>query len=82
MHDTVCKYTLTYAHLNGIYQGWGVIATMNGIVYQPRELSDHLAMVEGYQLIHVWYQKNLQVSSIKLCFWFCNGWFTFQTTKL
>ena len=28
-------YTLIYAHLNGTYQGWGVIATMNGIVYQP-----------------------------------------------
>ena len=35
MHSTVCNYTLIYAHLNGIYQGWGVIATMNGIVYQP-----------------------------------------------
>ena len=35
MHGTVCNYTLIYAHLNGIYQGWGVIATMNGIVYQP-----------------------------------------------
>ena len=55
---TVCNYTLMYAHLNGIYQGWGVIATMNGIVYQPRELSDHLAMVGGYQKIHVWFQKN------------------------
>ena len=30
-----CNYTLIYAHLNGTYQGWGVIATMNGIVYQP-----------------------------------------------
>ena len=27
---TVHNYTLIYAH-----QGWGVIATMNGIVYQP-----------------------------------------------
>ena len=35
MHGTVCNYTLMYAHLNGIHQGWGVIATMNGIVYQP-----------------------------------------------
>ena len=35
MHGTVCNYTLIYAHLNGIYKGWGVIATMNGIVYQP-----------------------------------------------
>ena len=35
MHGTVCNYTLIYTHLNGIYQGWGVIATMNGIVYQP-----------------------------------------------
>ena len=35
MHGTVCNYTLIYAHLNGIYQGWGVIATMNGKVYQP-----------------------------------------------
>ena len=35
MHGTVCNYTLIYAHLNGIYQGWGVIATTNGIVYQP-----------------------------------------------
>ena len=35
MHWTVCNYTLIYAHLNGTYQGWGVIATMNGIVYQP-----------------------------------------------
>ena len=35
MHSTVCNSTLIYAHLNGIYQGWGVIATMNGIVYQP-----------------------------------------------
>ena len=26
----------------------------------PRELSDHLAMLGGYQLIHVWYQKNYQ----------------------
>ena len=58
MHDTVCNYTQIYAHLNGIYQGWGVIAKMNGIVYNPRELSDHLAMLGGYQLIHVWYQKN------------------------
>ena len=58
MHGTVCNYTLIYAHLNGTYQGWGVISTMNSIVYQPRELSDHLAILEGYQLIHVWYQKN------------------------
>ena len=37
MHSTVCNYmyTLIYAYLNGIYQGWGEIATMNGIVYQP-----------------------------------------------
>ena len=35
VHGTVCNYTLIYAHLNGIYQGWGVIAAMNGIVYQP-----------------------------------------------
>ena len=35
MHGTVCNYTLMYAHLNGIHQGCGVIATMNGIVYQP-----------------------------------------------
>ena len=35
MHGTVCNYTLINAHLNGIYQGWGVLATMNGIVYQP-----------------------------------------------
>ena len=34
LHGTVCNYTLIYAHLNEIYQGWGVIATMNGIVYQ------------------------------------------------
>ena len=40
----LCNYTLIYAHLNGIYQGWGVNATMNGIVYQPCELTDHLAM--------------------------------------
>ena len=35
MHGTVCKYTLIYAHLNGIYQWWGMIATMNGILHQP-----------------------------------------------
>ena len=35
MHGTVCNYTLIYAQLNGIHQGWGVIATMNGIVYRP-----------------------------------------------
>ena len=35
IHGIVYNYTLIYAHLNGIYQGWGVIATMNGIVYQP-----------------------------------------------
>ena len=35
MHGTVCNYTLNYAHLNGTYQGWGVIATMYGLVYQP-----------------------------------------------
>ena len=29
-----CNYTLIYAHV-GTYQGWGVIATTNGIVYQP-----------------------------------------------
>ena len=34
MHGTVCNYTLIYAHLNGTYQGWGVIATMYGLVYQ------------------------------------------------
>ena len=34
VHGTVCNYTLVYAHLNGTYQGWGVIATMNGIVCQ------------------------------------------------
>ena len=49
--STVCNYTLVYAHVNGIYQGWGVIATMNGIVYQPHGLSDHLAVLGGYQLI-------------------------------
>ena len=30
-----CNYTLFYAHLNGTYQGWGVIATTNDIMYQP-----------------------------------------------
>ena len=34
-HGTVCNYTLINAHLNGVYKGWGVIATMNGTVYQP-----------------------------------------------
>ena len=29
------QLTLNYAHLNGMYQVWGVIATLNGIVYQP-----------------------------------------------
>ena len=27
MLGTVCNNTLNYAHLNGIYQGWGVIET-------------------------------------------------------
>ena len=35
----------------------GVIATMNVIGDQPRELSDHLAVLGGYQLIHAWYPK-------------------------
>ena len=35
MYGTVCNYTLIHAHLNGIYQVWGVTATMNGIVYRP-----------------------------------------------
>ena len=57
---------------------------MNGIVYQPRELSDHFAMLGGYQLIHVWYQtkKILQIFSNKFSVWSCNGSFTFKTTKL
>ena len=63
MRGTVCNYTLIYAHLNGIYQEWGVIATMNGLVFQPCDkLSDHLAVLGGYQLIHVWYRKKFYKS--------------------
>ena len=35
MHCIVCNYTLIYAHLNGIFHEWGVIATMDGLVCQP-----------------------------------------------
>ena len=44
-------------------------ATMNGLVYQPRdELSDHLAVLGGYQLIHVWYQKKFYKSPQQIMF--------------
>ena len=30
----------------------------------PRELSDHLAMLGDYQLVHVWYQKKFYRSPL------------------
>ena len=61
MHGTVCNYILIYAHLNGIYIVPGMGSDCNNEWYSvcvnPCELSDHLTLLEGYQLIHVWSKK-------------------------